>query len=238
MARKFHEEHENAERWLLTYADLITLLLALFVVLWSMSKLDSKQVMESLAGAFSDQPGGEGVLDSKGGTSVVSGKVAQTLQKQAEAAKEIQQEIQNKGLDKVIKATYQLGKITLTLTGDVSFDPGSDVLTSQVKQALSTIKPSIDKLSGYPISIGGHTDNIPIHNARFPSNLHLSTARALSTAQYMINELSIDPKRVTVQGYGEYRPAVPNTSVENRAKNRRVEVSIITGENVQSSSEQ
>ncbi|MEK7264001.1 MAG: flagellar motor protein MotB [Bacteroidota bacterium] len=105
MAKKKHQEHENSERWLLTYADLITLLLALFVVLWSLSKMDQRQVLESMAGVFGEDQGSQGVLEGSGGA-VVTGAIARSLQQQAEA-KKIMDKLISQKQDNINSATYQ-----------------------------------------------------------------------------------------------------------------------------------
>ena len=117
----------------------------------------------------------------------------------------------------------------MVIKGDVSFDLGSDILTSKVMSALTTVLPYLKEMESYPIEVDGHTDDIPIHTDRFPSNLHLSTGRALKTAEYLIG-LGVEPKRITVQGFADNKPVVPNTSKENRQKNRRIEIALITGE--------
>ena len=227
MAKKKHQEHENSERWLLTYADLITLLLALFVVLWSLSKMDQRQVLESMAGVFGEDQGSQGILEGSGGA-VVTGAIARSLQQQAEAKKIMDKLISQKQND-IISVSYQLGKINMTIRGDVSFESGSDILTEKVKSALATVEPYLKEMSTYPIEVDGHSDDIPIHTDRFPSNLHLSTGRALKTAEFLIS-IGIEPKRITVQGFADNKPVVPNTSKENRQKNRRIEIALITGE--------
>ena len=100
MAKKKHQDHENSERWLLTYADLITLLLALFVVLWSLSKMDKRQVLESMAGVFGEDQSSQGVLEGSGGA-VITGAIARSLQQQAKA-KNIMDKLISKKQDDII----------------------------------------------------------------------------------------------------------------------------------------
>jgi len=235
--KKKHVEQHLDERWLLTYADLITLLLALFVVLWSFEKMDSKQVMEALSGVFSDDlsGGGEGVLEGAGTS--IDPSLARSIrdQKQIENVKKA---LDSAGLSDIIEISTQLGKLNITMKGDVSFQSGNRALKTEVRKALVAtlpiIKDQIERFKRLKISIEGHTDNDPISTAEFPSNLHLSTARALSTADYLISDLHIDPKLIQVEGYGEFKPIAPNNSIDGKKKNRRVEISLITGEQTSS----
>ncbi|MBS4027918.1 MAG: flagellar motor protein MotB [Ignavibacteriales bacterium] len=242
MAKKHAVEHESSERWLLTYADLITLLLALFVVLWAFSQMDAKQVAEAMEAVLGEGEGGSAqvsILEGAGKTIDPSLARSMRQQKEVEALKE---ELQKSGLSDVIDIRSELGKLNFTLKGEASFESGTKTLTSNVKKALNLVLPTINEkiksFSKLKISIEGHTDNIPISTGEFPSNLHLSTARALSTSDYLINTLNIEPRLIAVQGYGEYKPALPNTSSENRKKNRRVEISVITGETVKKTTEE
>jgi chemotaxis protein MotB len=229
--KKKHVEQENSERWLLTYADLITLLLALFVVLWSFEKMDAKQVMEALSGVFGDESGGESVLEGTGTT--IDQSLARSIRDQQQI-ESVKKALDSAGLSDIIEISTQLGKLNITMKGDVSFQSGNRALKSEVKKALVAtlpiIKDQIERFKRLKISIEGHTDNDPIATAEFPSNLHLSTARALSTAEYLISDLRIDPKLIQVEGYGEYKPIAPNNTLDGKKKNRRVQISLITGE--------
>ncbi len=222
MSKKKHAEHDSSERWLLTYADLITLLLALFVVLWSFSIMDKKAVEQAMAAEF----GGE-VSESiaEGSNAVVSAEIAKQL-KQQKRAEAILRKLRESKQDSLIDVSYNLGKITFVIKGDVSFESGSDVLTSPVKSALKAVRTYLDSLKDYPIEVDGHTDDI----GSFATNLDLSTRRAISTVNFLINEFGIDSKRIVVQGFAYNKPIVPNTSVENRRKNRRIEIAFKTGE--------
>jgi chemotaxis protein MotB len=106
------------------------------------------------------------------------------------------------------------------------FESGSAELKPEAKAVLDTIA-EILKFLPNKIRIEGHTDDRPIKSARFPSNWHLSVARALNTAYYLMSK-GVNPEKISIAGYSEYRPIAPNDSEENRAKNRRVDIVIIS----------
>lgn len=236
MARRkkaHHEEQENLERWLITYADLITLLLGLFVVLYSMSQIDLNKYQQWIS-AFSQLFGGGGVL--AGGKGVLAtpmppnsdadGNASQTSQKKLEVQINaiLSSNIQSK---KVIVTTSPEG-LTIHLLERLLFESGSADLKPEAMTVLDTLS-EILKFLPNKIRIEGHTDNKPIHSARFPSNWHLSVERALNTAYYLINK-GVSPEKISIAGYSEYRPIAPNDTEENRAKNRRVDIVIISSQ--------
>ncbi len=240
MARKkkvHHEEHENLERWLLTYADLITLLLGLFIVLYSMSQLDINKYQQWIS-AFNQLFGGGGVLEGgkgllatpappKNGTGELteastSQPSQQRLELQLNAV--LNTNIQSK---KVIITTSPEG-LTIHLLERLLFESGSAELKPEAIAVLDTLA-EILKFLPNKIRIEGHTDNRPIKTARFPSNWHLSVARALNTAYYLMNK-GVNPEKISIAGYSEYRPIAPNDTEENRAKNRRVDIVIIASQ--------
>ncbi len=232
-----HEEHENLERWLITYADLITLLLGLFVVLYSMSQIDLNKYQQWIS-AFSQLFGGGGVLTGGKGLLITpsppktgSDALAGTSQNQANQAQQklevqlnaiLSSDIQSK---KVILTTSPEG-LTIHLLERLLFESGSADLKPEAKAVLDTLAEVLKFLPN-KIRIEGHTDDRPIRSARFPSNWHLSVARALNTAYYLMSK-GVNPEKISIAGYSEYRPIAPNDSEENRAKNRRVDIVIIS----------
>ncbi|HOV98948.1 MAG TPA: flagellar motor protein MotB [Bacteroidota bacterium] len=224
--KKKHTEQENTDRWLLTYADLITLLLGLFVILYGMSKIDIEryeQVAAALGGVFGRGEGG-GVMEGKK-------QPIDALTPLQRERNRIQQEIQNavggltnKGL---VSLTQNERGVTVHLTEELLFPSGSAELKRSSLAVLDTIASVLATLPN-DIRIEGHTDDVPIHTERFPSNWHLSVARALNTAVYIIDKYHMKPGQLSIAGYAEYRPLVPNTNAENRAKNRRVDIVIVT----------
>ncbi len=116
--------------------------------------------------------------------------------------------------------------ITIHILDDVLFSSGSSVLTEGSKSVLNKLANIIKKLPN-DIRIEGHTDNVPIHSEQFPSNWHLSVARALNTAYYLIHNEGLEPDKVSIVGYSEYKPIAPNKTAEGKALNRRVDIVII-----------
>jgi len=115
--------------------------------------------------------------------------------------------------------------VRIVLTGDLLFNIGESELSANARESLQKVTVVI-RLTPYMINVVGHTDNIPMRSTKFRSNWELSVARASTVARYLIEEVGIDPNQFVVSGYSSYRPVVPNTTAENRAKNRRVEIII------------
>ncbi len=221
----FH--HDNTDRWLLTYADLITLLLAFFIVMYSMSRLDAKKFGEVTAELQAVLKGGNNAVlrfkdkqSSKGHGVLKIGKLKMLQQlidkkfEQVDKQKKIKTEITERGLVVHIMET-------------ALFDEGSEKLRNAALNVLDLIYAEIKDTKNH-IRIEGHTDDRPIKNVNFTSNWELSVARATSVVEYFVESHNFPAERISALGYGEFRPMVPNTSIENRAQNRRVDVVILT----------
>lgn len=230
-----HEEHENLERWLITYADLITLLLGLFVVLYSMSQIDLNKYQQWIS-AFSQLFGSGGVLGGGKGILVASTPPKGDSQTSIETSNsQLTQERLEAQLNVILSARIQSKKIIITTSPEgltihllerLLFESGSADLKPEAKVVLDTLAEVLKFLPNR-IRIEGHADNVPIRTAKFPSNWHLSVGRALNTAYYLINK-GVNPEKISVVGYAEYKPIAPNDTEENRAKNRRVDIVIIS----------
>ncbi len=237
MARKkkgHHEEHENLERWLITYADLITLLLGLFVVLYSMSQIDLSKYQQWIS-AFSQLFGGGGVLAGGKGVLITPAPPKSGSASDVSASQPTQQQKLEVQINAVLSSNIQSKKIIVTTSPEgltihllerLLFESGSAELKPEAMSVLDTLA-EILKFLPNKIRIEGHTDNRPIRSAKFPSNWHLSVARALNTAYYLMNK-GVNPEKISIVGYAEYRPIAPNDSEENRAKNRRVDIVVIS----------
>jgi chemotaxis protein MotB len=255
MARKKkHPEHVNHERWLVSYADFITLLFAFFVVMFAASNSDQKkagQVAKAVQAAFSDMaiftPSGKVVpLYDSGGLPSDSNAVVGNAQsafdavkivatgKDAEVAKpsisEIRAQLEillkEETANHTIRITEDARGLTISLAEAGFFDSGSAVMHAKALAVIDRIASTLRPLS-YGIRVEGHTDNTPIHTVQFPSNWELSTARATFLLQYLISTAHIPAPRLSAVGYGEYRPAAPNDTPEGRAANRRVDLVVI-----------
>lgn len=224
--RRHNEPHDNEERWLLTYSDLITLLLGLFVILYAMSKIDAGKYAEFVTAM-------EGVFGSpRGIMSGSSGAMQSTMGMVKIERQKIVDELRaTLHLDEKklpISISYNERGITVHIMEEMLFPSGSaDIKTSSLV-ALDSMATVLRSLPN-DIRVEGHTDNVPINTAAFPSNWHLSVARAVNIGYYLIEHHGLNAERVSVVGFSEYHPLVPNNSLDNRAKNRRVDVVILTG---------
>lgn len=212
------------KEWLLTYSGLVTLLLVFFVCLWGISSVDMvkfQQVVSSFQSqgiaSGSDEHGGSWKEDGGGnlqGGQMYSGAVGY---------------IKKQELSDLVGVSYEEGGISFDIKEDVLFDPESAVLKPGARDLLDRLA---EFFSGFTnqIVVEGHTDDRPISTLRYPSNWELSSDRAAKVVRYLTEERGLAPGRFCVVGYGGQRPVVPNTSPENRAKNRRVMLVIKTRE--------
>lgn len=240
------EEHENSERWLLTYADLITLLLGVFVVLYSTAEQDTskfKRAINAMAEVFNPKdlarigPGtGAGnatdVCIAMGGDQILcSQEEYQQMIKSRETLESVQasldaQEAEGEGKGLSTRMTEQ--GLIISVEEKLLFASGKTDFRQGATEVLTRLANQLKKVPN-PIQINGHTDNVPIKTAQFPSNWHLSSARAIKTAEYMILNEKMDMQRIHVAGYADTAPAADNATPEGRAKNRRVEVLLVKG---------
>ncbi len=245
MAKRRHEEeHENHERWLVSYADFITLLFAFFTVLYATSQHDvskAKQFEESVRKAFSSFVDFGGVqgdqvsFDRNGklipppidlfppegaGPTEVQDALERLLDKSV-TEEERQNLVQNIRHDAI--------GVRVSLAAGALFPSGSDEILAEGLVALSKVA-DILRVSNRKLVIEGHTDNIPIKGARFRSNWDLAAARATKIVRYLIAKEGIAPSRLVAVSYADQKPQAPNDTEEGRAKNRRIDVLIVTGQ--------
>ncbi|WP_337865736.1 OmpA family protein [Ignavibacterium sp.] len=214
----FHESSEK-DRYLITYADLITLLLGLFILLYTASNLDI-QKYEKMLSAFGNVFGTE---TAKIKIDAIPEKVISTpLDKLKNDITQLIAETDTKS----IRMEENERGITIHILEDIVFPSGSAELKPTSKFVLKKVADIIKKLPN-DIRVEGHTDNIPISSAAFPSNWHLSVARALNTAYYLIKDEGVNPDKVSIVGYAEYKPIELNDTPYGRASNRRVDIVII-----------
>jgi len=239
-AKKPHEEHVNHERYMVTYADLITLLLAFFIILYAMSDVN-KAKFEELASSLQ-------VAFNSGSPTVLNLQVAQNkeikkrqpaTEKEMETMKavkeqnelrkiqeKIDQEIKKEGLQDKVKTQLTDEGLKILLTDKILFQTGQAVLKEESLQIISTISTTLADIQN-PVQVNGFTDNIPIQTQQFPSNWELSSARSLSVLRFLLeNNKQLLPTRFAATGYGEYKPIASNDTEEGRNINRRVEILI------------
>ncbi len=239
--KKKEEEHLNHERWLVSYADFITLMFAFFVTMYASSRVDSQKmgyVMDSIQKAFgaipiSEVSGGERSLlnnmSAPANPSLISDKGSGTEESaMKEAAEEIKKSLEAKGngAGEAVSITINERGMTISIADKVFFNTGQAIIREDVKPILGDIAQTLLKLPNH-IRIEGHTDNVPINTPQFPSNWELSAVRATSIIRYFLTHYPFDPKKLSAAGYGEYRPIASNSSEEDRAKNRRVDLVIL-----------
>jgi len=218
--RQRHIEHGNQDRWLLTYADLITLLLGLFVILYAMSKIDTKKYNDWIT-AFE---GMFGQSQAKMEQGIGNKGLIEGLSEQMR----IQQMLQSAlGTNDRISISLDERGVTIHIQEELLFPSGQAELKGSSFVMLDSMANVVNRLPN-DIRVEGHTDNMPINTVRFPSNWHLSVARAMNTGYYLIQHHQVNPDKISVVGYGEYRPIALNKTAEGRALNRRVDIVILT----------
>ena len=242
MARKKrHEEHANHERWLVSYADFITLLFAFFVTLYAISQVDAKKMTrlaQSMHVAFDTRVFEAGSQKLSLSDGITPGVDRQKLVEPANPVlsrdpsfRIIRETLQRRLVkenftDKVHFMEDRRG-LVISLTEAGFFDPGAATMKGASLRVLDALAESVLQTPNQ-LRIEGHTDNTPIHTAQFPSNWELSTARATHLIAYLTGHFPFDANRLSVAGYGEYRPVATNATAEGRAMNRRVDLVILS----------
>ncbi len=242
--RKKKQEYKMDDSWLLPYADLLTLLLALFIVLFSMSNLDA-QKYEELARVFkSEFTHGTSILE-EGNTSeelpidfdkeddikeedeVVESNHQRELRELQELQERINNYISESNLLNIIETVLTDEGLLITIVNDISFDSGKAIVKKEGQEIAREVSEFLITDPPHEVVVSGHADDRPIHNSEFASNWELSVTRAINFMALLLQNEKLDPTHFSAKGFGEHRPIVPNTSEENRAKNRRVEVLIL-----------
>jgi len=250
--KKEPEKHVNHERWLVSYADFITLLFAVFVVLYAMSQTDKKkveEVMQSIQSSFGMTNAGApspkiNVIPSKQMSimptikpeiSISQGNRRGQAKTRAEEKdfRQIKSSIEayltKQGAQNKVSLTITRRGLIVSLKEAGFFDSGQARIKPEAYDLINTIAEAMSQYNN-PLRLEGHTDNIPISNAQFPSNWELSTARAVNGLKYLIKHFDVDPDKISATGYAEFRPVADNATPEGRAKNRRVDLVMLSGD--------
>ncbi|MBM5569974.1 MULTISPECIES: flagellar motor protein MotD [Deefgea] len=245
MARKQrHEEHENHERWLVSYADFITLLFAFFVVMYAISSVNEgkyKVLSNALVDAFQQpqtsapkvQLDNQTIKGAPPKLMVIPApsalpsnpKLDEQAQKMRGMAGDLRQSLGNLIDQGKVKVTQSKRGIAVEISDSILFDTGRADLQSSSQEALLAIA-SLVQNSDNLIQVEGHTDNQPIRAGQFPSNWELSAARAASVVR-LFEQAGVAPQRMAAIGFGEFRPMDTNDQAQGRAKNRRVTLNIL-----------
>lgn len=236
MKKKTHAQKDNKERWLLTYSDLITLLMIFFVVMYALSSINAKKFQAIAMSLSNAMGGGRSVLNQPGAsiTGISGGALdeLETAKEMAEAnnleliRKELQEFIDRNGLGGKVTVKVEERGVVLSFQDVALFPLGSADLTPNAREMIGKIGQILAKTQQY-LRVEGHTDNLPINTRQFPSNWELSAARATSVVQELIHVLNFTPERLSATGYGEFRPRYPNDSDEHRQQNRRVDIVVL-----------
>lgn len=232
MAKRHVEEEGvgNHERWLLTYADLITLLMIFFIVMYSMSAVDNNKFM-----AMAEQMG---VVFGNGQVISVKDSGAGGLLKDIpynpkveldETQMKLQEYIEANGLGSMASIYKDERGMVVSLSEGLLFSSGSAELDEKSNEILKKISGAISGLPNY-VRVEGFTDNVPISSGRYKSNWELASQRAINVAQILIDG-GFAPQRISTVSYGEYRPTVPNDNEIDRKLNRRVDIVVMTQAN-------
>ena len=238
---KGHAEKENSERWLVTYADMITLLMVFFIVMYSMANTDLKkfaQVAQSMQVAFNVVGMGKGAgLLGGGGASHKPSLFFQNLPARQRDYVSVSADMsafaQQAGIEGQISVNTNVEGIIISLSDAMVFEPGSAELRPESKETLGKIAAILSTMPNR-VRVDGHTDNIPTNNPLYPTNWELSVARAVSIVRFLSEEEGIDPNRLSAAGHAEFKPITDNTTRNNREMNRRADIVIIYPESSKS----
>lgn len=238
----YSNSKDYINRWVISYADFVTMLLALFIVMYAMTTKDVGEISKRLKQVFSAQ---EVMVEKKDG---------QTYEKQKYNYPETTEEIQlmfptksvveemppadegdvlYKKLKEKFETSTSLSVVKekrgtiIRINDTMLFDEGSAIIKSGARSTLMKIATELNDLEN-PVLIEGHTDSIPIKNQQYPSNWELSTARATNIIKYLTEKKLISPRRLSAVGYGEYVPIATNDTKDGRAKNRRVDIIVLS----------
>jgi chemotaxis protein MotB len=250
--RRASRDHPSHERWLVSYADFITLLFAFFVVMFASSNQDrsrAQQIARSvkhalerdhlvakvaavLGGTVNQTGQGNAMLKGPGGKDVEDDEIVATTSALAELlpsmdllSKELEAEIRAGKL----KLTLQPRGLVVSLPQATYFPSGEDTVAPDTYASLAKVAAVVQRLPN-PVRLEGHTDAIPIHNSRFRSNWELSAARSIAVLELLATRFSIPRDRLAIAGYAEQAPVESNDTPEGRARNRRVDMVILTRE--------
>ncbi len=234
MAKKKHEEHENHERWLVSYADFITLLFAFFVVMYSISSVNEgkfRTVSDSIKAALNPivSPASTAVPFTIGQNKAVT--VNPSIESVKEPAVRRLRQIMRSLKEETHLEIVQLkeltnGDIVLTLPDTVLFRSGESVLRSEARPFIQAIGDVLIELDRH-VRVEGHTDNVPISTVQFPSNWELSATRAVTVVRALSEQYGVPSDHLTAVGHADSRSITDNLTPENREKNRRVEIVVL-----------
>ncbi len=235
MSKPAEVEKENHERWVISYADLVTLLLGFFIILYATSDIDIQKfesISVGLARAFNvdvRQSGIEGSAVLEGGRGIIPNTLSTTpidanLERIREAVRR-QSEAKGIDLDKIV-VTRDDESIIIRLADSLLFPSASALIREDALPLLDVVGSVLEDLPNQ-IRVEGHTDNVPVGTERYPTNWELSSARATAVLRYLVEQTGLEAGRVFAAAFGEFRPEESNLTPEGRAINRRADIVIL-----------
>ncbi|MGI6383466.1 MAG: flagellar motor protein MotB [Tissierellaceae bacterium] len=225
--RRNNENEGGAPKWMVTYSDMMSLLLTFFILLFSMSTISSDKfdnIMSSFQNILSGSKSDSILYD---GDNLID--LHEELIQTEEMYDKVSDYLEDQDLGSDVSVSMDSKGIFVEMKDAILFESGRAELKPEGIEVLKKLEGLISDFDN-ELVIEGHTDNVPMTSGRFPSNWELSTARAVTVVRYLSESLDIDPGRLSAVGYGEYRPIKPNDTAENRAANRRVNILIIFNE--------
>ncbi|MBC9784411.1 OmpA family protein [Heliobacterium chlorum] len=237
MKRKRRLEEHWDEKWLIPYADMLTLLLALFIVMFATSRVDPNKfeaLSKTMVTVFT---GNMGIMRNATPVPTADDNDKMTDMAVLEAVREARQleetkshmdkYIQDQGLQNQIETNLLQEGLQISFRDAALFDSGKATLNQESMPNLDIVGRLLAEMKQNEVRIAGHTDNLPIKTAEFPSNWELSTERALNVMKYLLRNKDLNPVQFTAVGYGEYHPKASNDTADGRSMNRRVEIMLV-----------
>lgn len=232
--KKPKEQQPGSPLWMTTFSDLTTLLMCFFVLLFSLSTVSSEkyeQVAASLKSVFSGSPG---IL--YGGPHPMGEQLPFEIPlpidiEFQEVYQEIEAMLAEEGVGAAVEIFQEERGLIISFKEKIFFDIGSAQLRPEARNLLRRVGRVL-AVDDHDIRVEGHTCDLPIRSRFFPSNWELSTSRATNVTRFLIEEAGIDPRRLGATGYAEFRPIAPNDSEENRIRNRRVDILLLSRNNL------
>ncbi len=239
--RHIQHEEEAGEAWLLPYSDLMTLLLAVFIVLFAVSQVDAEKA-QILSEIFSGNMMTEEFVEIKEmlkeeqqkkqdetGESDTSTQGNTVIKSMDDLKKEIDKMIEEEAISDFAYTYIDNRGLIISMNNAILFEPGSGEIRDEYQKAMLSIAKIATSINNY-IRVEGHTDNVPMNSQQYPSNWELSSARAISVVRLFIEESGASPEKFLAVGYGEYKPIADNSTEEGRAKNRRIDILVLSDE--------
>lgn len=226
--RKKDESHPNHERWLLSYVDFITVLMIFFIVMYALSTVDAAKYQQLSSSLNDALGGGKSIIGSElPPISVGEPRPIPEVQRMEDVKAQVDEFLKENGLSGKVNTNIDERGLVISLQDTVLFASGSDKVEDSQRGIISKIGTILKDTSNF-IRVEGHTDNVPIKNAKFSSNWMLSSARSCNVVEVLISDSKISETRLSSLGYGEHRPISSNSTTEGKAKNRRVDIIVLS----------